>query len=382
VDSYRPYIRLQIGIVLTLNIKTPSLATSHPSPREHTRIQSRVQISEEIETHNHLRAARTVTQSQPNDSQNTLTTIVAIMSNRQLSNSARIQQHSQIARWRILTTIVPSNPYSSPAGTPSPPKPLFLCRSAHSLLANLPLSAASALAFLAASSFSLFSRSRASFSTLSRLKMARAFWRCKATSVAVTVRERLRGGAAVEERFEREREEERERVVGRFAGASTCAGFGLGAAVLAGLVFGRILARLVLDIAAVTEELRFGPAPVVDVSCGALATVAAAAGVFSFPSLLSSLPAMLCLAREATVCLTAAMGLFFMLPGTGRALNSRLFCASSSSRLSLSSRAALSLAVMASPGKVKVGLVGGLADLGAAGGVGNCIDIGRRREAR
>ncbi len=199
--------------------------------------------------------------------------------------------------------------------------------------------------------------------------------------MAVTVRDGLRE-AVLEVRLGSETEEERERVVGHFGGDSACVGFGLGPAVLAGLVFGKVLLRLVLVVvvvAAVTVELRFRPAP--DIIVG-LAPVAAAAAVSSFPSLLFSPPMMLCLAREAAVCLTAAVGLFLMLPGTGRALNSRLFCTSSSSRLSLSLRAALSLAVMASPGKVKVGFVGSLADLGGGGGVGNCIDTGRRREER
>jgi len=148
-------------------------------------------------------------------------------------------------------------------------------------------------------------------------------------------------------------------------------------------VFGIVLTRLVLVVTTVTVELRFRPAAVVVVvGCVGLAPKAAEADVVSFPSLLFSPHMVLCLAREAAVCLTAAVGLFLTLPGIGRALNSRLFCASSSSRLSLSSRAALSLAAMASPGKVNVGLVSGLADLDAGGGVGNCIDIGRRRAAR
>lgn len=62
----------------------------------------------------------------------------------------------------------------------------FLCLSAHSLLAILPRSAASARARLAASSFSFLSRSRASFSMRSRLKTSLPFSFCCAASTGVT----------------------------------------------------------------------------------------------------------------------------------------------------------------------------------------------------
>ena len=64
---------------------------------------------------------------------------------------------------------------------------LAFCFSAHSLLACLPLSAAAARAFRAASSFSRFSFSLDSFSILSRLKISRPFAFCATTSCAVTV---------------------------------------------------------------------------------------------------------------------------------------------------------------------------------------------------
>lgn len=72
---------------------------------------------------------------------------------------------SQLFSSRTLTTTSPT------AATNVAADPIFfsLCLSAHSLLANLPLSAASALAFFAASSFSRLIRSRSSCSTRTRL---------------------------------------------------------------------------------------------------------------------------------------------------------------------------------------------------------------------
>lgn len=87
-----------------------------------------------------------------------------------------------------LTKNPPPSPHAASTFAPPPPINLLLCFSAHSLLAILPLSAASALALFAASSFSLLSSSLASFSSLSLLKTSLPFIFSAAASEAETVR--------------------------------------------------------------------------------------------------------------------------------------------------------------------------------------------------
>ena len=92
---------------------------------------------------------------------------------------------------------------------------------------------------------------------------------------------------------------------------------------------------------------------------------------------------MLILAILLALCFTIMLdGRGLLALGAGRALNSRLLAASSSSFLSFASLSALRLAAIASPGRENVGWVGGFVDLAGAGGIGNCTDTGRRLEAR
>jgi hypothetical protein len=134
--------------------------------------------------------------------------------------------------------------------------------------------------------------------------------------------------------------------------------------------FAAILSLLTLRfVAPVTVPLRFSP--VLDL------------GAFSFPLEVSaSGPIMLSLARLFAVCLTIMLAGRGLPVGAGLALNSRRLAVSSSSRLSRASRSDLRFAAMDSPGKEKVGWVGGFVDFGGGGGVGNCIDMGRRLDAK
>jgi hypothetical protein len=94
-------------------------------------------------------------------------------------------------------------------------------------------------------------------------------------------------------------------------------------------------------VAPVTVPLRFKPVPLI--------------GAFSF-SKDPSVPPRLILARLLAVCFTIMLaGRGLLAFGAGRALNSRLLDASSSSRLSFASLSALRLAAIASPGREKVG---------------------------
>lgn len=114
--------------------------------------------------------------------------------------------------------------------------------------------------------------------------------------MAVTVRDGVREDeeevvvvvVVVEARLGRVTDDERERAIGRLdcGDSSTCVGFCFSPSMPTGLLFGKVLFRLVLVVAAVTVELRFRPVPVfvIVVGCVGLTTVIAAAGVFSFLS--------------------------------------------------------------------------------------------------